>query len=181
MSDLVGKVSAVGGLVGNVRSGALTGSVSPGTGSGGGTSDMAWYPSYNPDTGALSWSRSATIVPPEPANIKGADGADGQDGQDGAPGATGATGPAGADGANGIDGADGITPHIDSTSKHWMLGDVDTGIIAEGINGADGAQGADGQSAYSAAQAGGYTDTEAAFYADLAAMQGLAAELEALL
>lgn len=36
-----------------------------------------------------------------------------------------------------------------------------------------GATGAAGQSAYAAAQAGGYTDTEANFYADLAAMQGL--------
>ena len=33
------------------------------------------------------------------------------------------------------------------------------------------------KSAYAAAQAGGYTDTEANFYADLAAMQNLAAEL----
>jgi len=41
--------------------------------------------------------------------------------------------------------------------------------------------GADGMSAYASAQAGGYTDTEANFYADLAAMQGLAEELEALL
>ena len=37
-----------------------------------------------------------------------------------------------------------------------------------------------GQSAYAAAQAGGYTDTEANFYADLAAMQGLAAEMAAI-
>ena len=37
-----------------------------------------------------------------------------------------------------------------------------------------------GQSAYAAAQAGGYTDTESNFYADLAAMQGLAAELAAI-
>jgi len=43
------------------------------------------------------------------------------------------------------------------------------------------AEDADGMSAYASAQAGGYTDTEANFYADLAAMQGLAAELEALL
>lgn len=133
---------------------------------GGGGSDELWYPTYDGVTGSLSWAKSSSITVPTAANVKGADGADG---------------------ANGIDGADGITPHIDSTSKHWMLGDVDTGIIAEGINGADGAQGADGaagadgQSAYSAAQEGGYTDTESAFYADLAAIQGLAAELEELL
>ena len=36
-----------------------------------------------------------------------------------------------------------------------------------------GATGAAGQSAYDAAKAGGYTDTEAKFYADLAAIQGL--------
>ena len=35
-------------------------------------------------------------------------------------------------------------------------------------------------SAYAAAQAGGYTDTEANFYADLAAMQGLASALAAI-
>ena len=38
-------------------------------------------------------------------------------------------------------------------------------------------KGENGQSAYAAAQAGGYTDTEANFYADLAAMQGLASAL----
>ena len=32
----------------------------------------------------------------------------------------------------GVDGADGITPHIDETTKHWMIGNTDTGIIAEG-------------------------------------------------
>lgn len=36
------------------------------------------------------------------------------------------------------------------------------------------------QSAYAAAQAGGYTDTQANFYADLAAMQGLASALAAI-
>ena len=40
-----------------------------------------------------------------------------------------------------------------------------------------GEKGDTGQSAYAAAQAGGYTDTEANFYADLAAMQGLASAL----
>ena len=40
--------------------------------------------------------------------------------------------------------------------------------------------GADGKSAYSYAVDGGYTDTEANFYADLAAMQGLASALAAI-
>ena len=29
--------------------------------------------------------------------------------------------------------SNGITPHIDVTTKHWFIGDVDTGIIAEGV------------------------------------------------
>ena len=54
-------------------------------------------------------------------------------------------------------------------------------IDANGVISATGGGGADGLSAYASAQLGGYTDTEAAFYADLAAMQGLDAALEALL
>lgn len=30
------------------------------------------------------------------------------------------------------------TPHIDETTKNWFIGDVDTGILAEGTNGTDG-------------------------------------------
>ena len=51
---------------------------------------------------------------------------------------------------------------------------------AKGDTGAQGPSGAAGQSAYAAAQAGGYTDTQANFYADLAAMQGLASALAAI-
>ena len=35
-------------------------------------------------------------------------------------------------------GATGITPHIDSTSKHWMIGSTDTGVVAEAQDGTDG-------------------------------------------
>ncbi len=48
---------------------------------------------------------------------------------------------AGKDGKPGKDGDpgnDGITPHIDPTSKHWMLGETDTGTKAEGKDGTDG-------------------------------------------
>lgn len=34
--------------------------------------------------------------------------------------------------ANLSNGIDGITPHIDETTKHWFIGDVDTGVSAEG-------------------------------------------------
>ena len=50
----------------------------------------------------------------------------------------------------------------------------------KGDTGPAGTAGSDGQSAYAAAQAGGYTDTQANFYADLAAMQGLASALAAI-
>jgi hypothetical protein len=42
-------------------------------------------------------------------------------------GKTGAQGPQGQQGSAG---ADGITPHIDQTTKHWFIGDTDTGVLA---------------------------------------------------
>ena len=85
-------------------------------------------------------------------------------------------------------GVDGITPTI-GDNGNWYLGDTDTNKPSRGEKGPQGdvgpkgdtgATGANGQSAYAAAQAGGYTDTEANFYADLAAMQGLASALAAI-
>ena len=60
-----------------------------------------------------------------------------------------------------------------------------TGAVSETYDGSSAKTieipiGADGKSAYSYAQDGGYTDTEANFYADLAAMQGLASALAAI-
>ena len=66
------------------------------------------------------------------ASLKGADGQDGQDGADGQ------------DGTDGSNGQDGITPHIDPTSKHWMIGSTDTGVVAEGQDGTNGTDGSDG-------------------------------------
>jgi hypothetical protein len=48
------------------------------------------------------------------------------------------------------------------------------------LRGATGAAGADGLTAYEQAVAGGYNDDEATFMADLAAVEGLAAELAAI-
>ena len=82
-----------------------------------------------------------------------------------------------------FDGADGITPTI-GENGNWYLGDTDTnkpsrgekgekgetGARGEkGADGATGATGADGKSAYSYAQDGGYSGTEAEFAAKLAA------------
>ena len=91
-----------------------------------------------------------------------------------------------------FDGADGITPTI-GENGNWYLGATDTGKPSrgekgdkgangpqgpqgeigpqgpKGDTGATGATGADGKSAYSYAQDGGYTGTEAEFAAKLAA------------
>lgn len=50
--------------------------------------------------------------------------------------------------SDGEDGTDGITPHIDETTKHWFIGETDTGVLAEGINGVDGTNGQDGADGY---------------------------------
>ena len=100
----------------------------------------------------------------------GTNGTNGQNGQDGAPGQDGHSpvvtasksgntttiyvdgtsiatiedGQDGQNGTNGTNGSNGVTPHIDSTSKHWMIGSTDTGIVAEGQNGSNGTNGSDG-------------------------------------
>lgn len=48
------------------------------------------------------------------------------------------------DGIDGNDGKDGISPHIDSTSGNWFIGDLDTGVEARGEKGEKGEAGADG-------------------------------------
>lgn len=106
--------------------------------------------------GNLSWTASKTGMPAvDGANIKGPKGDTGATGETGPKGDTGATGPQGPQGIQGETGP-------------------------QGPKGDTGAAGPAGQSAYAAAQAGGYTDTQANFYADLAAMQGLAATLAAI-
>ena len=79
-----------------------------------------------------------------------------------------------------FDGADGITPTI-GDNGNWYLGATDTGKPSrgekgdtgangpQGPKGDTGATGADGKSAYSYAQDGGYSGTEAEFSAKLAA------------
>lgn len=62
----------------------------------------------------------------------------GETGQDGAPGQDGSNGQDGAPGQN------GITPHIDPVTKHWMIGETDTNVLAEGQNGQNGLNGHDG-------------------------------------
>ena len=91
----------------------------------------------------------------------GAQGPKGEKGDTGPRGPQGEQGPQGERGPAGADGATGLQGPI-------------------GPKGDTGDTGPAGQSAYAAAQAGGYTGTQTNFYADLAAMQGLASALAAI-
>lgn len=75
---------------------------------------------------------------------KGDTGPQGPKGDNGPAGPPGPAGPAGATGAAGADGADGVTPHIGS-NKHWFIGTQDTGVVAEGQDGATGTKGDPGE------------------------------------
>ena len=54
---------------------------------------------------------------------------------------TGPKGSNGKDGTDGINGRDGLTPHIDSSTGTWFIGDSNTGIKAQGPQGERGLQG----------------------------------------
>lgn len=47
-------------------------------------------------------------------------------------------------GDKGEPGQNGVTPTIDPTSKHWMIGEHDTGVVAQGANGTNGTNGTNG-------------------------------------
>ena len=51
----------------------------------------------------------------------------------------------GAQGPQGLPGKDGVTPHIDSTTGDWFIGNQDTGTQAQGPAGKNGRDGVDGQ------------------------------------
>ncbi|WP_323058508.1 hypothetical protein [Limosilactobacillus reuteri] len=76
---------------------------------------------------------SATLVPLQSdpntytLNFQLPQGAQGEQGLQGIPGV----------GSKGLDGTNGLTPIIDPKTKHWMIGNTDTGIIAEGQPGKD--------------------------------------------
>ena len=119
---------------------------------------------HSPVVTATKSGKTTTISVDGTAIATVEDGADGAPGAKGDPGEKGDTGPQGPKGEKGDTGLQG--PQGEKGPK--------------GDTGPAGAAGSDGQSAYAAAQAGGYTDTQANFYADLAAMQGLASALAAI-
>ena len=53
-------------------------------------------------------------------------------------------GPQGPQGETGPTGSAGVTPHIDSVTGNWFIGDIDTGVHAQGPTGETGATGATG-------------------------------------
>lgn len=59
-------------------------------------------------------------------------------------GSQGIQGPKGDTGATGPAGADGVTPHIDSTTGNWFIGNTDTNVHAQGPQGIQGIQGIQG-------------------------------------
>lgn len=125
---------------------------------------------HSPVVTATKSGKTTTISVDGTAIATVEDGADGTPGKDGAPGAKGDPGEKGDIGPQGPQGPKG------DKGDTGPQGDVGP----KGDTGPAGAAGSDGQSAYAAAQAGGYTDTQANFYADLAAMQGLASALAAI-
>ena len=82
--------------------------------------------------GTLSWTNDKGLTNPAPVNIKG---------------------PAGETGAAGVN---GVTPNI-GANGHWFIGDLDTGISAQGPAGATGATGPAGAPATSKIHFGNYT------------------------
>ena len=62
----------------------------------------------------------------------------GAKGEKGDKGDKGDKGEDGRQGIDGLPGKDGTTPTIDPETKHWIIGETDTGVVAEGKDGRDG-------------------------------------------
>ena len=146
------------------------------------------YIQYSTDNGS-TWVN--LIAKADLKGDKGDTGSQGLQGIQGVQGPQGERGPAGADGAigpqgpkgdkgdtgpQGLQGPSGASPTI-------SLDETASGVMID-VSNPDGSTSTayvlNGQSAYEAARTGGYTDTQANFYADLAAMQGLASALAAI-
>ena len=90
--------------------------------------------------------------------LKGLDGKDGADGINGKDGADGKNGTNGINGQDGRDGADGNTPFI-GENGNWWIGETDTGVKAEGIDGEKGDKGDKGDKGQNGSCAGWFYGT----------------------
>ena len=138
------------------------------------------------DTGAIGPQGIQGVQGPQgERGPAGADGAIGPQGPKGDKGDTGLQGPQGVKGdkgdkgdtgPQGLQGPSGVSPTI-------SLEETASGVMID-VSNPDGTSSSSyvlhGQSAYDAARNGGYTDTQANFYTDLAAVQGLASALAAI-
>lgn len=93
-----------------------------------------------------TWADAGLIQGPQgEQGEQGPKGDKGDTGLTGPEGPQGPAGPQGTQGTAGTPGSDGITPHIDSTTGNWFIGDTDTGVHAQGPQGTQGIQGIRGQ------------------------------------
>ena len=113
---------------------------------------------------------AGSIGPQGPKGDKGDTGSQGPQGVKGDKGDKGDTGPKGEQGPSGVS----PTISLEETASGVMINIVNSGGASSS------AYVLHGQSAYDAARNGGYVGTQADFYADLAAMQGLASALAAI-
>lgn len=145
-----------------------------------GTPGADGSPGKNGTSATHSWNGTVLTI----TSASGTSSAD-LKGEKGDKGDTGAKGDKGEQGLRGLQGEKGIQGEKGDKGDAFTYADFTAEQLAalkgpKGDKGDKGATGAAGQSAYAAAQAGGYTDTQANFYADLAAMQGLASALAAI-
>ena len=101
-------------------------------------------PEFRVSENTLQWRYTGDEIWLNLYDLTALKGADGRDGADGINGKDGVDGKDGADGLNGADGKDGNTPFI-GENGNWWIGEIDTGVKAEGKDGSAGEKGDTGE------------------------------------
>ena len=101
-------------------------------------------PAFRVNENTLQWRYVGDEIWLNLYDLTALKGADGRDGADGINGKDGVDGKDGADGLNGADGKDGNTPFI-GENGNWWIGEIDTGVKAEGKDGSAGEKGDTGE------------------------------------